>query len=752
MDIYLIIVVALLALAVSDLIVGVANDAVNFLNSAIGAKVAPFKVIMLVASIGIMLGAMFSDGMMEVARKGVFYPETFSFHDMMILFFAVMVTDILLLDFFNTLGLPTSTTVSIVFELLGAGVAVALVKIADTDAAYSTLGHYINSGNALVIITGILISIVVAFTVGLVVQYFSRLLFTFKYEKKLKYLGPIWGGLSITLILFFILVKGAKGSTIISAEMINFIEQNSLILLGLCFLVISSLLQIFSLFFRFNILKIVVLFGTFGLAMAFAGNDLVNFIGVPIAGLHSYEAYSAAGSPDAHTFSMSFLNEKIKTDSYLLIIAGLVMVFTLWFSRKARTVTETEVSLGRQDSGHEKFSSSLLSRSLVRQTLRLNLFYETVLPDSFITWSRKRFEVVALQRQKDAPAFDLIRATVNLTVSSVLIAFATSLKLPLSTTYVTFMVAMGSSLSDGAWGRESAVYRVTGVLTVIGGWFITALVAFTISLLIAFAVSWGGIFAILGFIVLTILFVYRTHIIHARKKQDADKVKDELFIQSDASSAEVLEKCNTNIQEILNLSSGVLMLTIQGLTEEDRKLLQQTKSQSLKLVEKAKRIKNNLPDTIKLLEENLPRVSYKYIQVVDYLREITRSAKAIQGMCFEHVENNHNPLTKIQADDLISAVSLLTNILIGISQQLVNNDFKNTEELKLKQISLDTAIDAYIQSQVERMSSGNKDAKAALLYLNILFELNNMVKDSVHLLKAQGVLNRLTDSMLHNED
>lgn len=739
MDVYLIIVIALLALAVSDLVVGVANDAVNFLNSAIGAKVAPFKVILLVASIGIMLGAMFSDGMMEVARKGVIYPEHFNFHDMMILFFAVMVTDILLLDFFNTLGLPTSTTVSIVFELLGAGVAVAIVKIAGTDSSYSELGQYINSGNALVIITSILISIVVAFTVGLIVQYFSRMLFTFQFERKMKFLGPIWGGLAISIILFFIIVKGAKGSTIVSDSAIKYIEANSLLLLGISFVAVTLILQTLSFFFRFNILKIVVLFGTFGLAMAFAGNDLVNFIGVPIAGLNSYEVFSASGSTDPGSFSMAFLNDKVKTDSYLLVIAGIVMLLTLWFSSKAKTVTETEVSLGRQDAGFEKFGSSLLARSLVRQTLKLNQFYQLVLPNSFIEWSRKRFINKTYTNQKNPPAFDLIRASVNLTVSSVLIAFATSLKLPLSTTYVTFMVAMGTSLSDGAWGRESAVYRVTGVLTVISGWFVTALIAFTISLLIAFLVSWGGIIAILIMIGLTIIFLLRTHKLHSRKHKESEEAKKRFSLTADSPANEILSKCQSSSQDILSMSVSVLMLTIQGVGEEDRKLLKQTKSQALKLIERAKQLKNNLSQIIQVIESSVSGTSHKYIQVVDYLREISRSTRMINDYCYEHAMNNHEPMALMQMEELRELVLRLKSIMSSISNQAKELDFNNTEELKAKLILLSEDIDATIQTQIERMQGEKSDAKTSLLYMNVVFEMNNISNDLIHLLKAQKV-------------
>ncbi len=745
---YLVIVLVLMALAVSDLIVGVSNDAVNFLNSAIGSKVAPFKVIMLIASIGIIMGALFSDGMMEVARKGVFHPESFAFSEIMILFFAVMITDILLLDFFNTIGLPTSTTVSIVFELLGAAVAVALVKISATGSEFSTLGTYINSGNALLIISGILISIVVAFTVGTVVQYLSRLLFTFNYTKRLRYFGSLWGGLAISLMLYFIIVKGAKGSTIISGDAIKYIQQNSLMLLLISFASLSIVFQVFTMLFKFNILKLVVLVGTFGLAMAFAGNDLVNFIGVPLAGLSSYKAFIASGLSDPGMMTMEFLKGEVKSDTYLLLIASLVMVATLWFSKKARTVTETEISLSRQDSGFEKFGSSLSARSIVRQALNLNTFYKSILPDRFINWSNSRFVpayINGYSHNKDIPAFDLIRATVNLTVASVLIAFATSLKLPLSTTYVTFMVAMGTSLSDKAWGRESAVYRVTGVMTVIGGWFFTAFIAFSISMIVAFIVSYGGMYAISGFILLTLFFITRTHIIH-RKKVLADSEALNITTYTDQLNGEdIIKKCNSYSAEILNLSGEILLSTIKGLASEDRKLLRQTRQNVRTLVEKAKLVKAGIPATIRALELNNVDTYHKYIQVVDYLREITRSVRTITEHASEHVENNHEPLSEIQTAEINKVIIEMKVILDAIVRIKLSTDYSAVSELKIKQAALDELINASSQEQVSRMANERMSSKSAMLYINLMFEIGNLVNDSIHLIKAQRVFSsRLT--------
>ena len=453
---------------------------------------------MIVASLGILAGATFSSGMMEVARKGIFHPEYFYFSEIMIIFIAVMLTDIILLDLFNTFGMPTSTTVSIVFELLGAAVAVGLWKIVHAGDNLQVLGDYINSSSAILIISGIFISVLIAFFVGSLVQFVSRFLFTFHVKKQLKWVGPIWSGLALSGLTYFLLIKGLKGASFISDTFVSYISEHTLLILGVSFLFWSALMQLLLTAYKTNILRIVVLFGTFALAMAFAGNDLVNFIGVPIAGLESYLAWDQSGSA-AEGFEMSILNEPIQTKSYLLLLAGGIMVVTLWFSKKARSVTETEVNLGRQDEGAERFRSNILSRSIVRHSLYLGNFLQRMTPPAWREKIAERFqpyeEPILEHQEGGPPAFDLVRASVNLTVASALIAFATSLKLPLSTTYVSFMVAMGTSLADKAWGRSSAAFRVAGVINVIGGWFFTAFMAFTSAAIFATLIYFLGYMA-----------------------------------------------------------------------------------------------------------------------------------------------------------------------------------------------------------------------------------------------------------------
>ncbi len=480
--------IALLAflglLAAFDLFVGVSNDAVNFLNSALGCRIASFRTTMFVASVGVMLGATFSSGMMEIARSGVFNPQMFTFSEIMIIFFAVMVTDIILLDAFNSLGLPTSTTVSIVFELLGSALAAAAFTLIADGRSVADVVEYINSSQSLTIISGILISVVVAFVTGTVVQYVARLIFTFNFEKMYRLAGGIYAGFSITAIFYFLVMKGAKGASFMRPEWIKFMEDNTLSIVLVLFIALTIFFQLLILFTRVNIFKIIILAGTFSLAFAFAGNDLVNFVGVPLAALDSWREWTASGAA-AETFTMEGLLKPTVANTGLLLLAGLIMVLTLWFSKKAQIVIQTSINLSASNAGEqEQFGSSLPGRMIVRATMGLGKVVNQIIPLGVRRGIDTRFEPKKLVRGETPLPFDYVRASINLVVSAILIASATSLKLPLSTTYVTFMVAMGSSFADGAWDRETAVYRVSGVLTVISGWFITALCASTMARLL----------------------------------------------------------------------------------------------------------------------------------------------------------------------------------------------------------------------------------------------------------------------------
>ncbi|OFX88807.1 MAG: phosphate permease [Bacteroidetes bacterium GWF2_33_16] len=748
---YIIIVVILFALAVSDLIVGVANDAVNFLNSSIGSKAAPKYIIFIIASLGIIIGTTFSGGMMEVAQKGIFYPGEFAFSEIMIIFLAVMLTDVILLDLFNTIGLPTSTTVSIVFELLGAAVAVAVVKISGSDASYSELANYINSANALAIISGILLSVIIAFTFGAIVQYLARLVFTFNFEKTFKYYGALWGGISITAITYFILIKGAKGSSFITADSAEWIKNNSTLIVLYSFIFWTILLQLLFWITRLNILKVIVLVGTFALALAFAGNDLVNFIGVPVAGFKSFQAFIAEPGANPDGFLMTALNSKIKTDTYMLLIAGVIMVATLWFSKKAKKVTETEVNLSRQSTGSERFGSSMLSRSIVRVAMDISRFFDNILPRTIKKGLKKRFDSTDYQRkirnQKDAPSFDMVRASVNLTVASALIALGTSLKLPLSTTYVTFMVAMGSSLADNAWGRESAVYRVTGVITVIGGWFFTAFMAFTVSLIIALLISYGGLIAIIGFILLAMFIVIRTHIFFKKKEAATAKIKK--LDSEELEVASIHKKCSLEVRNMLKSVIKVFNDTIVGLTHEDRKLLKNVCKQVDELNIDSKNLKANVHNTLlklKMSEEEAESGPY-YVQVIDYLREMAHALSFISNPSFEHIDNNHKGLTNEQVaelDDLKIDITVLFNIII---ETIEKNKFENIADIIEKQQVILNKLTVCRKKQVKRIKNNESGTRISILYLGILNEIKNFLLQSINLVKAQRDFNDLQDSI-----
>lgn len=743
MDIYLIIVIVLIILAISDLIVGVSNDAVNFLNSAIGSKVAPLYVIMAIASVGVVVGATFSSGLMEVARKGIFHPDQFAFSEIMIIFLAVMVTDIILLDTFNTFGLPTSTTVSIVFELLGSAVALSIIKISlSPTETFLDMNKYINSDKALAIITGILLSVFIAFIVGAVVQYLSRILFSFKYQKRLKYFGSLWGGIAITAITFFMLIKGAKGASFITEDVAAWINDNtwSIIIFGLFGW--TAILQVLNWLFKVSIPKIIVLVGTFALAMAFAGNDLVNFIGVPLAGLKSYQEFLANPGADPDAFLMGALALPVKTNTYLLLIAGIIMLLTLWFSKKAKSVVATTIDLSRQGSGDERFGASVLSRSIVRTSINVNKNISAIVPASLLEKINKRFEIPKEMKKaassKDAASFDVIRASVNLVVASILIAIGTSLKLPLSTTYVTFMVAMGTSLSDRAWGRESAVYRIQGVFSVIGGWFLTALIAFTVSLIIANIIYWGGPIGIIVLLAAAVYFIYRSHIMHkVREHEKSEEDKEFEIIEEITSASLVFDKCQSHTTKALNRVPDFYEKLIRGVAEEDRQVLKELNKEVKKFNKKTKKTKNHIDETVKSLQVDLIDTGHYYVQSVDYLREIAHCLSFIVIPAFEHVENNHHPIDAKQVEDLTTLSDGIGKLYREIVTQIDSKTYEDLETVIGEQRELLEMISEMRLEQVKRLRDEESHTKPGLLFLDVLAETKNLLLHSVNLLKSQ---------------
>jgi phosphate/sulfate permease len=737
-QIYLFIVIFLFILAISDLMVGVSNDAVNFLYSAIGAQAAPFRIIMLVAILGILAGTTFSSGMMEIARSGIFFPSQFHFSEIMIIFLAVMITDVLLLDTFSSFGLPTSTTVSIIFELLGASVIVAILKIIGSSDTLQEIGSYINAAKSLAIIAGILLSVVIAFTVGTIVQFFSRLLFTFNFEPRLKFLGGIWGGFAVTAITYFMVIKGARGASFMSPELVNYIESNAFLILLLSFTGWTVIFQLLITLFRTNVLRIIVLIGTFALAMAFAGNDLVNFIGVPLAGYESFRIFINDPASDPNQFLMGSLMKPIATPTYLLLLAGAVMSLTLIYSRKARTVINTSVDLSRQEEGTERFGSTALSRNIVRLSMNIGEGFNKVLPARARVLIHKRLKINNQQNNDPGKkvSFDMVRASVNLVVASILIALGTSLKLPLSTTYVTFMVAMGSSFADGAWGRESAVYRITGVLSVIGGWFITAIVAFTASLIIALIMLKGGVISMFIVILVAVLILVRQQISFRRREAEKEKAVVEEETVEVLDKVNMLIKCTNNIIDNLGSISELYSRLLKALFDEDRKQLKEVQDDVEKLNKHTKKLKDNIYKTVDKLREDSVETGHYYVQALDYLREIAHCVNYISEPCFEHVNNNHKGLSIAQKSELTKInqhIAKLINLILEIIQK---GSFARQDEAFKLQVTLLDLLDLSRKAQVKRIKNHEAGTKNSLLYLNILAETKNLALFMVNLLKS----------------
>lgn len=729
-SIFIVIVVILAALAISDLIVGVSNDATNFLNSAIGSKVAPRYVIMIVASIGILLGSMFSSGMMEVARSGVFFPAQFSFQEIMMLFLAVMLTDVILLDLFNTFGLPTSTTVSLVFELLGSAVAVACHKIwSSPEGVTSSLAEYINASKAMGIISGILLSVVIAFVCGSIVMYITRVLFSFHYKKTFKYYGAIWCGFALTAISYFALFKGLKGSTMISKELMTMLTENMQMVLFIMFVFWSLFMAFLQLVFKINILKITVLGGTFSLALAFAGNDLVNFIGVFMAGFDSYHIAAETGDIN---MMMGDLSKPVTANIPILLFSGTVMIITLWFSKKARTVTETEVNLARKDEGVERFGSTVVSRAIVRSAVTFNKRIDSFVPKKITQYIESRFAPI---EEDDKAPFDLIRATVNLTTASILIASATSLKLPLSTTYVTFMVAMGSSLSDRAWGRESAVYRITGVLTVISGWFLTAFIAFTVAFGVALILMYGGVIAVAVMSCLCAFMLIQSSLLHKRRteKKEAKDNNDNI----DNIDENIIDRCKEEIVEAVQKVTYVYDQTLIGLFTEDRKLLKAMVKEADDLYERAHERKYQVHSVLKTLNENYISTGHYYVQVADYLNEVTKALVHITRPSFDHIDNNHTGFTEEQISDLKEVEDKVQVIYGMINYMLKNNDYTKIDQTLHLRDSLFDDFAQITKRQISRIKTADTSTRTSMLYLNVISETKTMILQSRNLLKAQ---------------
>lgn len=744
-NIYLYMIIALAILAIADLVVGVSNDAVNFLNSAIGSKAVSFKTIMIVASIGVAVGAVFSSGMMEVARKGIFNPSEFMFSEIMIIFMAVMITDILLLDFFNSVGMPTSTTVSIVFELLGAAVAIALIKIGHDGGNFSDVVNYINTTKASQIIFGILLSVVVAFSVGAFVQWVSRLLLSYNFENKAPWVGALFGGFALTAITYFIFMKGLKGTSyakesfdILGGQTMNdFLEAQVISIVLVSFAFWSLLSLAVTTLLKANIYKLIILVGTFALALAFAGNDLVNFIGVPIAAYNAFLEWSASGVA-ATDFPMDVLAEKVPTNNWLLFIAGMVMILTLWFSSKAKNVVKTSLDLASQSETKERFEPNFLSRGFVRFAVLISQFTTLILPKSVQAKIDKQFEIPVIKVSKDKsielPAFDLVRAAVNLMIAAVLISIATSYKLPLSTTYVTFMVAMGSSLADRAWGAESAVYRVAGVINVIGGWFFTAFSAFSAAALVAYLLNLNitVMFPILLLAALALLI--RSSFVHNKKSKEV-KAEDSLIKAESSSVQGVIHESAGNIANVVKRGNKIYTNAINGLAKQDLISLKKNKRQVDKLSVEVEDLRNNIFYFIKNLDESSLSASNFYINVLGYLQDMAQSLEYISKVSYKHINNNHKKLKFNQIKELKEVDASIETLFNDTMTAFDSRSFEQIGNILNRKDVVFNLLTEKIQKQVERTRTEESSPKNTTLYFGVLLETKDLLKATMSLLE-----------------
>ncbi|MCV6630537.1 MAG: inorganic phosphate transporter [Flavobacteriaceae bacterium] len=743
---YLYMVIALAILAIADLVVGVSNDAVNFLNSAIGSKAISFQSIMIIASVGIACGAIFSSGMMEVARKGIFVPSQFHFDEIMIIFMAVMITDILLLDFFNTLGMPTSTTVSIVFELLGAAVSVAIMQILLKNESILNLGTYINTAKATEIMLGIVGSVIIAFSIGAFVQFVSRAILSFHFNEKAKWMGALFGGVALTAITYFIFVKGIKGTSYADipyawlgdTTIKSFLEEQ-LILIIVASLVVWSLIAYFLIvILKKNIYRLIIGVGTFALALAFAGNDLVNFIGVPIAAWQSYEAWIAADGVAATEFGMEVLAQKVPTPTTLLFASGIIMILTLWFSKKARRVTETEINLAREGEGQERFEPNFLSRGIVRLAMAVSGESKNLVSNKTRTWLDKQFTkpelVLTKSQQKDLPAFDMVRAAVNLMVAGILISIATSYKLPLSTTYVSFMVAMGTSLADRAWGAESAVYRVAGVLNVIGGWFFTAIIAFVSAGFMAWIIHVGGGAAIAVLLFIAVFILFRNYVSH-KKQSKVDKAEDRLQRAESSSIQGVIHESAKNISNVMKRGNKIYSNAIKGLAAQDLALLKKNKNQIIKLSNEVDELRENIFYFIKNLDESSVKASDFYINVLSYLQDITQSLEYITKATHKHVNNNHKKLKFTQFKELKEVDGAVSDLYSKANNLFDQEEFSQLAEIVHNKSAIFDLVSEKIQKQVERTRKDESSPKNTTLYFSLLLETKDLLGATMNLLE-----------------
>ena len=742
--IYLGFVIFLFVLAIFDLMVGVSNDAVNFLNSAVGAKTASFKVIIIVAAIGVFLGATMSNGMMDIARHGIVLPEHYYMDEVMCIFLAVMITDVILLDIFNSLGLPTSTTVSMVFELLGAAFAMSMVKIANDVTGELSLLNLLNTEKALSVIIAIFVSVAIAFVFGTVIQFIARLFFSFNYKKGLGWKIGIFGGLAVTAIVYFLLINGVKGLTIMTAERKQWIDDNTLLIVGVCFVSFTVIMQVLH-WLKVNVFKVIVLLGTFALAMAFAGNDLVNFIGVPLAGYDTFMHYTAAGGGDPSSFSVAFLNSSAKTPTLFLIIAGAIMVYALATSRKARNVIKTSVDLSKQESGDEMFGSSRVARSLVRNTVNVFNSVLKVIPAGVRQWVDKRMNSDDVILEKGA-AFDMVRASVSLVLAGALIALGTSLTLPLSTTYVTFMVAMGTSLADRAWGRESAVYRITGVISVIGGWFITAGAAFIAAGVVVLALYYGGIVMAIALMALVVFLLIKSGKMLKKKAQRS--ADDELFDKM--ISAKTKEEVWPLLQQHVKMTEDTNLQFVadaygkitNGFIKED---LRELRHASNAIKEAKKMLKKSRRKELICLRRAVDQTAIEkntWLHLgINSCQQLNYCLRRLCEPCEEHVDNNFESLPQECVKEFVPLRDNVVYMIDRAKEIIDTADYASINEFRVEASKLKASFSELRNKQLDRLRIADTNIAVSYVYLNMIQESEEMISQLRHLLRAVDKFN-----------
>ena len=742
--IYLGFVIFLFVLAIFDLMVGVSNDAVNFLNSAVGAKTASFKVIIIVAAIGVFLGATMSNGMMDIARHGIVLPEHYYMDEVMCIFLAVMITDVILLDIFNSLGLPTSTTVSMVFELLGAAFAMSMVKIANDVTGELSLLNLLNTEKALSVIIAIFVSVAIAFVFGTVIQFIARLFFSFNYKKGLGWKIGIFGGLAVTAIVYFLLINGVKGLTIMTAERKQWIDDNTLLIVGVCFVSFTVIMQVLH-WLKVNVFKVIVLLGTFALAMAFAGNDLVNFIGVPLAGYDTFMHYNAAGGGDPSSFSVAFLNSSAKTPTLFLIIAGAIMVYALATSRKARNVIKTSVDLSKQESGDEMFGSSRVARSLVRNTVNVFNSVLKVIPAGVRQWVDKRMNSDDVILEKGA-AFDMVRASVSLVLAGALIALGTSLTLPLSTTYVTFMVAMGTSLADRAWGRESAVYRITGVISVIGGWFITAGAAFIAAGVVVLALYYGGIVMAIALMALVVFLLIKSG--KMLKKKTQRSADDELFDKM--ISAKTKEEVWPLLQQHVKMTEDTNLQFVadaygkitNGFIKED---LRELRHASNAIKEAKKMLKKSRRKELICLRRAVDQTAIEkntWLHLgINSCQQLNYCLRRLCEPCEEHVDNNFESLPQECVKEFVPLRDNVVYMIDRAKEIIDTADYASINEFRVEASKLKASFSELRNKQLDRLRIADTNIAVSYVYLNMIQESEEMISQLRHLLRAVDKFN-----------